>query len=115
MQVKGSDIKTKLPRVVSVTSNDVVEAVSSTLDDIIEIISKVFQDTPPELTSDIIERGIVLTGGLANLKHIDKVIEKAVNAPVYVAEKPEQAVIRGIGKLLQTKHLTFHKNTLLSK
>lgn len=115
IRVKGGDLKTKLPRTITVTSNDVAEAVSDTLEEIIGVISRVFQDTPPELISDIIDRGIILTGGLSNLLNIDKVIERAVNAPVYVAEKPEQAVIRGIGRIMQTKHISFHKNKLLSK
>ena len=96
-------------------SNDVAEAIQPEIKRILKIIVSVFQDTPPELTADIIEKGLVLTGGVANLRGIAAVVEKEVNIPVYVADDSEHAVIQGIGRSIQTGHLNFHKKTLLSK
>ena len=115
VRVKGSDCSTKLPRIVKITSNDIAEAIQHEVEKILENISNVFQGTPPELTSDIIERGIVLTGGVANIKDIATAVEHHVNAPVYIAEDAEQSVVRGLGKSIQTGQLEFHKRLLLSK
>ena len=115
VKVKGSDVNTRLPRVIKVTSNDVAEAIQGELGKILDIIVTLFQKTPPELTSDIIEEGIVLTGGVAKLNGIAGVIEQRINVPVYVADEPEYAVIRGIGRSIQTGHLDFHRRALLSK
>lgn len=115
LKIKGSDVRTKLPRVIRVTSNDIAEAVRDEVEKIIMTIAGVFQDTPPELTSDIIDRGVVLTGGVSKLEGLDVTVEKYINAPVSVAEEPEHAVIRGICRSIQTGHFGFHKRALLSK
>ena len=115
IQVTGNDVSKKLPKVITLTSNDVQEATEETVDKIINVIAHVFRDTPPELTSDIIDHGIILTGGVANMPHLAAVIQHAVNAPVKIANDPELCVIRGIGKSIKNKQIDFHKQSLLSK
>ena len=115
INIKGNDAQNRLPRVVTVTSNDIADAMYQETERILKAIETVFQSTPPELTSDIIDRGIVLTGGMAKLHGIDTAIEKHVNVPVQVANDPEHAVIRGIGRSIQTGHLDFHKQALLTR
>ena len=100
MQINGSDAVTKLPRSITITSQDIADGIQLELKKIIDAIGHIFQETPPEITSDIIERGIVLVGGVAQLQHLAPVIKSAINAPVYVADDPSNAVIRGISKYL---------------
>ena len=114
IRVKGSDAQSRLPRIITLTSNDIADAVQEVVTKILETIAVVFQKTPPELTSDIIDQRITLTGGTAKLHGIDQTIGKYINAPVQVADQPEHAVIRGIGRSIQTGHLNFHKRVLLS-
>ena len=115
VRVKGSDERTKLPRIVKITSNDIADAIQEEVKSILETLKGVFHNTPPELTSDIIEQGVILAGGVAKLRGIASIIEKHINAPAYVADDAEYAVIRGIGKSIQTGHLDFHRRALLSK
>ena len=115
LRVRGSDARSKLPRIIRVSSNDIAEAIQGEVRKILETIASVFQNTPPELTSDILEKGIILTGGVANLEGISLAVEKYINAPVHIAEDPGHAVIRGIGRSIQIGHLNFHKQALLSK
>ncbi len=115
VKVKGSDVNSRLPRIIRITSNDIAEAVQGEIQKILETIVNLFQNTAPELASDIIEGGIILTGGVAKLNNIAQVIERQINVPVYVADEPEYAVIRGIGRSIQTGHLDFHRRALLSK
>ncbi len=74
---------------------------------------EVLQKTPPELSSDIIDNGIVLTGGLSKLKNIDKFVKKYLRIPASVVEDPEYSVIEGLGYL--SEHIDRYKNMLLSK
>lgn len=101
MEVKGRDATTGLPTSIAVNSNDVVEGIKVTLNQIIAAIKKVLEDTPPELASDIIDRGIVLTGGTAQLRGIDELFTKATGVPAYVADEPIYAVINGISEAIQ--------------
>lgn len=115
LKVKGGDVRNKLPRIIRITSNDIADAVREEVNMILEAIASVFQSTPPELTSDIIDRGLILTGGVAKLHGLDVEISKHINVPVQVADDPEHAVIRGIGRSIQSGHLNFHKWVIQSK
>ena len=115
LKVKGGDARNKLPRVARVTSNDIADAIRGEVGVILDAVASVFQSTPPELTSDIIDRGLILTGGVANLHGLDTEISKHINVPVQVADEPEHAVIRGIGRSMQSGHLNFHKWVIKSK
>ena len=115
LKVKGGDTRNKLPRVIRITSNDIADAVNEEVKTILGAIASVFQSTPPELTSDIIDRGLVLTGGVAKLHGLDTEISNHINVPVHIADDPEHAVIRGIGRSIQSGHLDFHKWVIKSK
>ena len=113
--VKGGDARSKLPRTVRITSNDIADAIRGEVGAILDAVASVFQSTPPELTSDIIDRGLILTGGVAKLHGLDTEISKHINVPVQVADDPEHAVIRGIGRSIQSGHMNFHKWVIKSK
>ena len=115
VKVKGGDARSKLPQVVRVTSNDIADAIRGEVSVIMDAVASVFQGTPPELTSDIIDRGLILTGGVAKLHGLDTEISKHINVPVQVADEPEHAVIRGVGRSIQSGHLNFHKWIIKSK
>ncbi|MCZ2259829.1 rod shape-determining protein [Sporosarcina sp. G11-34] len=100
MEIRGRDLLTGLPKTLEITSNEVAEALSESISRIIEGVKKTLETTPPELSSDVMERGIVLTGGGALLKNLDKVISEETNMPVFIAEDPLDSVAIGTGKAL---------------
>ena len=99
--VRGRDIETGLPKSLRVTEVEVREALAPVLSEIIEGISDVLEDAPPELTSDILEHGILLTGGGSLLPGIDKIIVERTHIPVIKSEDPLTTVVRGTGKVLE--------------
>jgi rod shape-determining protein MreB len=111
MEVRGRDLMGGLPKMIRVSSNEVTEAMQDELREIINAIKKVFQETPPELAADVIDKGMVLSGGTANLRNIDQLITKTINVPCYVAEDPLFCVVRGIGKALE--NLEIYKRTIM--
>jgi rod shape-determining protein MreB and related proteins len=100
MDVKGRDLVAGVPKNLKLSSVQVREALSETLDRIVEAVRQALERTPPELASDILERGIVLTGGGALLRGLDKRLRHETNLPVNVAEDPLTCVVRGAGKVL---------------
>jgi rod shape-determining protein MreB len=100
MQVQGRDQVAGLPKTISITSSEVVEALSEPLAAIINVIRAVLARTPPELSSDIIDRGMALTGGGALLREIDTVITRQTGVPAYVADNPITCTAIGAGKAL---------------
>ena len=110
MAVRGRDQVSGLPRNIEISSTEVTEAVSEPLQQIISAIRSVLVETPPELASDIIDRGIVLTGGTALLRQLDRLITQATGVPCYVADQPLQCVVVGTGLALQ--HLDLLKDSL---
>lgn len=100
IEVKGRDMVAGLPRTVKVNSKEIREALSEPVTQIIERVKGVLEQTPPELSSDIIERGIWLTGGGALLRGLDKLLYVATDIPVYVAEDPLSCVAIGTGRAL---------------
>ncbi len=103
--VRGRDLETGLPKSIKITSGEVQEALSPVVREIITNIVDTLEETPPELVSDIIERGIGLAGGGSLLPEIDKVIAEATKMPVWIAEDPLTCVVRGCGKLLDDADL----------
>lgn len=101
MVTKGRDLVNGVPRTRHVTSNDVREAISESVNTIVESITKSLEQTPPELSADILDRGIMLTGGGALLKNLDKLIIETTDLPVHIAEDPLTAVVRGTGAILE--------------
>ncbi len=101
MEVKGRDLVAGVPKNLNLSSVQVREAISETIDIIIEAVRQALERTPPELASDILERGIILTGGGALLRGLDKRLRQETNLPVNVAEDPLTCVARGTGKVLE--------------
>lgn len=105
MEVRGRDLINGLPRAIQVTDSQIREAINKTINQIIENIKITLETTPPELVSDIYERGIVLAGGGALLRGIDKEIAQATKIPVRIADDPLTCVVRGTGILLSDPEL----------
>lgn len=100
-EVRGRDLVSGLPKTIKVSSSEIQTALKETVDHIIEGIKVCLEKTPPELASDIIDRGIVMAGGGALLKGVDKLISQETNIPVYACEDPLLSVARGTGKVLE--------------
>ncbi|MFN3367844.1 MAG: rod shape-determining protein [Thermus sp.] len=111
-EVRGRDLITGLPRTAEIPAEDVAEALREPLDKIFQGVKTVLETTPPELASDIYERGILLTGGGALLKNLDVALQEATGVPVVVAENPIEAVALGTGKALEMLHVL--EDTILS-
>ena len=101
MEVRGRDLLSGLPQQIAVTSEEVRDCISEPLAQIVSRIKAVLEKTPPELASDIIERGIVLTGGTALLRGMDELIADATHVPTFVAQDPLSCVVLGTGKRLE--------------
>ena len=101
MEIRGRDLGNGLPRNIIITSEEVEEAMADSIREIIDVIKMTLEKTPPELSSDIAERGIVLAGGGALIKNIDKLISLKTGMPVYIAEDPLDCVVKGTGKTLE--------------
>ena len=99
--VKGRDLITGLPKEVILTDTDIREALSSSIENIIESTREVLETTPPEILTDVIERGIFLSGGGALVKGLAELIENEVNIPVHIASDPLTTVARGTGIILE--------------
>ena len=101
MEIRGRDLNNFLPRNVTVTSTQVEEAIKESISKIVDIVKVTLEKTPPELAADIMEKGIVLAGGGALIKNLDKLLSAETGMPVYVAEDPLDCVVRGAGKTLE--------------
>lgn len=103
--VRGRDLATGLPKSLKVSANEIREALDPTFNQIVSAIQEVLEETPPELISDILERGIVLAGGGALIRGLDKRIAEETKIPVWVANDPLTAVVRGCGEVLNNLEL----------
>ena len=103
--LRGRDLATGLPATVNISSSEIREAVAPTVRLIIESIKDTVEKTPPELVSDIMDRGIFLAGGGSLLPGLDEVIAKETKIPVNVAQDSLTCVVRGTGKLLEDRNL----------
>jgi len=110
MEVQGRDQVTGLPRSITLSTGEVVEALQEPLGIITGVVKTVLEKTLPELSSDIIDRGMVLCGGVSQLRGIDKLLTKETGVPAFVAEKPLACVALGAGKAF--KHLTVLRRVL---
>lgn len=100
MEVRGRDLATGVPKEITITEKQVAESLVEPINKIIEAIKVALESAPPELSADIVERGIILSGGSSQIKNLDLAIRRVTNLPVYVAENPLLCVINGIGKVL---------------
>jgi rod shape-determining protein MreB len=112
MDVRGRDMITGLPRTIIVTSDDVTDAITNELEGIISAVKEVLFNTPPELSADVIDKGIVLSGGTALLRNIDQLISQATGIACYVANEPLFCVAKGTGIALE--NLESYKRSILA-
>lgn len=112
MEVRGRDMVTGLPRTISVTSDDVTEAIQDELDGIITAVKNVLYNTPPELSADVIDKGMILSGGSSLLRNIDKLLSQATGVPAYVADEALLCVAKGTGIALE--NLESYKRSILA-
>jgi len=112
MEVKGRDMITGLPRVISVDSEDVTEALQSDLQGIIAAVKNVLYNTPPELSADVMDKGMVLSGGSSLLRNMDKLLAQATGVPAYVADDALLCVAKGTGIALD--NLDSYKRSILA-
>lgn len=110
MEVKGRDLVTGVPKTITLTAPEVNEALLETVASIIDVVRVALENTPPELSSDLVDNGIVMAGGGSLLKGLDKLISKETGLPVRVAENPLLCVVNGAGKVLE--ELDFFRETL---
>jgi len=101
MEIRGRDLVTGLPRTISVDSREIRKALSEPVNAILEAVKETLESTPPELAADIMDRGIVMTGGGSMLKGLDKLISQETGMPVHTVDEPMYAVVRGAGKALE--------------
>ncbi len=113
MEIKGRDLMTGLPRLIEIFSQEITEAISYELDEIIRAIKKVLQDTPPELAADIMEQGIVMTGGSSLLRNINELVFQETGVVAHIAEDALLCVAKGTGIALD--HLDVYKKSITSK
>ena len=103
MNVKGRDLITGLPKEISISQRQISEALAEPVAQIIDTIKRALEQTPPELSADIVERGIMMTGGGSLLGNLDKVLRRATSLPISIAEDPLLCVVMGTGKALEEK------------
>lgn len=113
MEIKGRDLMTGLPKTVAIHSTEATEAISDELDEVLRAIKSVLHDTPPELAADIMDKGIVMTGGGALLRNIDELVFQRTGVPAHIAEEPLLCVAKGTGIALE--HLDVYKRSIMSK
>ena len=113
MTVRGRDFITGLPRSTELKTNDVVKAIGKELREIIKAIRDVLQETPPELASDIIDKGITMTGGTSMLRNFPELVLRRTGVKAQVADEPLYCVARGTGIALE--HLETYKKAVISK
>lgn len=112
MEVKGRDMISGLPRVVTVTSDDVTDAIQHELAGIVDAIKDVLRNTPPELSADVMQKGMVLSGGSSQLRNLDRLFSEATGVPAFVADNPQQCVAKGTGIALE--NLDLYKRSVFS-
>lgn len=100
ISVKGRDLVSGIPKTIEVSSDEIRQALKETVNSIVEAVKKALERTPPELASDILDRGIIMTGGGSILKGIDQIIRERTNVPVNRAEDPLLSVVKGTGMVL---------------
>ena len=100
LEIKGRDLISGIPKTLTINETEIREALTEPVNIILDTIKVILENTPPELASDIVDRGIILAGGGALLRGLDLLIREETGLPVFVAEDPLTAVVRGVGKML---------------
>lgn len=113
ISVRGRDLTTGYPKNIELTTNEITEAIQEQLRDIVQTVKNVLRETPPELCSDIMDRGITISGGGALLKNINTLITSITGVPAHIAEEPLLCVVKGAGMVLD--NLDVYKKNIMSK
>src|SRR4029079_3742390 len=113
MEVRGRDLIAGLPRTIPITSSEVMEAIEAPLQQLVGAVRGVLEETPPELSSDIIDKGMVMSGGGSLLRNIDKLLTQLTGVPCHVAENALNCVALGTGLALE--HFDFFRKSLVQK
>lgn len=111
VEVKGRDLVTGVPKTITLTSREVHESLLETISSIVDVVRVALENTPPELSSDLVDKGIVMSGGGSLLRGLDALISRETGLPVRIAENPLFCVVNGAGKVLE--ELDFFKDTVL--
>lgn len=113
MEIRGRDLVMGLPRNITIGSNEIADAIAETLDEIIKTIKQVLRDTPPELSADIMDKGMVVSGGGALLRNIDILISQNTGVPCFIADNPLVCVAEGTGTVLE--NIDHYKRSIMLK
>ncbi len=113
LEIRGRDLILGLPQNIKISSNEVAQAISEPLSEIIHAIKVVLRDTPPELSADIMDKGMIISGGGALLRNIDELISQATGVPCFLADEPLLCVAKGTGVVLE--NLSVYKKSIMSK
>ena len=113
MEIRGRDLISGLPQNIKISSNEVCEAISERLGDIVQTVKSVLRDTPPELSADIMDKGMIISGGGALLRNIDELIAQSTGVPCFIAEDALLCVAKGTGVVLE--NLEAYKKSIMTK
>ena len=114
LSIRGRDVASGLPKEIIISAHEITEALRDPLSDVLQAVKYVLQDTPPELAADVIDKGIVISGGGALLHGIDQLISQATQVPCYIADDPLVCVVKGAGAALENID-TYKRSILLTK
>lgn len=114
MSIRGRDLAGGLPKELSISSHEITHALQDPLEEVVQAIKLVLQKTPPELAADVIDKGIVVSGGGALLKNIDQLISQQITVPCYLADDPLVCVVKGAGAALENLE-SYKRSILLTK
>jgi rod shape-determining protein MreB len=112
MEVRGRDMISGLPRILAINSDDITDAIQNELEGIIAAVKNVLYETPPELSADVMDKGMILSGGSSLLRNIDQLISRATGVPAYVADEAMLCVAKGTGIALE--NLESYKRSILA-
>ncbi len=112
MQVRGRDMVSGLPRTITMTSHDVTDAIQHELAGLVQAIKDVLHDTPPELSADVMDKGMIMSGGSSQLRNLDELVAQATGVPTYMADEPLLCVAKGTGVALE--NLESYKRSILA-
>ena len=113
IEIRGRDLISGLPQNIKISSNEVCEAISDRLAEIVQVVKIVLRDTPPELSADIMDKGMILSGGGALLRNMDELIAQTTGVPCFLAEEPLLCVAKGTGVVLE--NLDVYKKSIMVK
>ncbi|MBU3942688.1 MAG: rod shape-determining protein [Nanoarchaeota archaeon] len=113
IEIRGRDLMSGLPQNIKIKSNEICEAISDRLNEIVQTVKDVLRDTPPELSADIMDKGMIISGGGALIRNIDELIAQSIGVPCFIAEEPLLCVAKGTGVVLD--NLEAYKKSIMTK